>query len=472
MNILLVSAEALPYSKSGGLADFIFSYAKALVKNGEKASVITPLYKSIRDKHPEVMNGFYDQFDFKMNWRTQGCGVFHTVVSGVDFYFTAMDRFDRDNMYGYGDDNERFACFMMAVNTFITRHNVYDVVHCNDWQTAVLPLLLTYNPRGIKTVLTIHNPAFQGWATRDNLSEYFNLDLGYFDTGYVKMGDSFNYLKTGIMSADKINTVSKTHARELISDHQGFGGIGAILDWCRHYDFSGIVNGLDVDIWDPRTDKELVANYDEKTYKSEKEKNKRALLKKLGIAEDVNVPLFSAITRLSSQKGVDRIMQIFPHLEEKNARLVVIGTGEMEDAFLQESLRYPRVYFVKRYDENLAHLLYAASDFFLMPSYFEPCGTSQLISMRYGTLPLVSDAGGLNDTVKDINSGYGATGYVFNNQDYFGCVNKFYYACDMYWRKQLDPFILNGMQGDYSWSKSAMEYLNLYRSIDWKGRKQ
>jgi starch synthase len=165
MNILLVASEALPYCKSGGLGDFIWSYSKALVQKGEKASVIIPLYKVIREKHPEVLKELYDNFDFRMSWRTQGCGVFHVVNEGVDFYFTAMDEeFNRDGMYGYGDDNERFASFMMAVNTFVTRHNHFDVVHSNDWQTAVLPLLLTYNPRKIKTVLTIHNPAYQGWA--------------------------------------------------------------------------------------------------------------------------------------------------------------------------------------------------------------------------------------------------------------------------------------------------------------------
>ena len=179
-------------------------------------------------------------------------------------------------------------------------------------------------------------------------------------------------------------------------------------------------------------------------------------------------PLFSAITRLSAQKGVERIMDIFPHLEEKNARLIVIGTGEMEEQFLYKSLPFKNVYFVKRYDEELAHLLYAASDFFLMPSYFEPCGTSQLISMRYGTLPIVSDVGGLNDTVRDVSLGEGANGFTFYNTDYFGCVNAYYRACDLYWAKKMQPLIDVGMHGDYSWAKSAKEYLALYRSIDWK----
>ena len=167
----------------------------------------------------------------------------------------------------------------MAVNTFLTRHNEYDVVHCNDWQTAVLPLLLSYNPRSIKTVLTIHNPAYQGWATRQNLYDYFNFSTGYYDSGYVRLGDSFNYLKTGIMSADKINTVSKTHAQELINDHTGFGGIGAIIDWCRHYDFSGIVNGLDTELWDPRTDKLLARHYSIEDYRALLESMRTSLVR-------------------------------------------------------------------------------------------------------------------------------------------------------------------------------------------------
>jgi starch synthase len=468
MNILLVSSEALPYCKSGGLADFIWSYSKALVQEGQKCSVILPLYNVIKWKHPEVLKELYDQFDFKMSWRTQGCGVFHIQNAGVDFYFCAMDRFERDNLYGYGDDNERFACFMMAVNTFVTRHNNFDVVHCNDWQTAVLPLLLSYNPRGIKTVLTIHNPAYQGWANRDDLSLYFNLHTGYFDTGFARLGNSFNFLKTGIMAADKINTVSRTHANELINDHQGFGGIGAIIDWCRHFDFSGIVNGLDTDVWNPATDKLLAKNYTVDDYEEGKKANKAQILKTLGMSDQFHGPIFAAITRLSSQKGVERIMDLFPHLYQYDARLIVIGTGEMENAFLERSLHYPEVYFVKRYDENLAHLLYAASDFFLMPSYFEPCGTSQMIAMRYGSIPIVSNVGGLNDTVKDAYQGQDGTGFVFNNGDYFGCVNAFYAANDFYARKATAKLIHNGMTGDYSWAKSAKEYLALYNSISWK----
>jgi len=468
MNILLVTSEALPYAKSGGLADFIYSYSKALVKEGEKASVIMPLYNIVKQKNPEVTQQLFDQFEFKMNWRTQGCGVFHVVNHGVDFYFTAMDRFERDNLYGYGDDNERFACFMMAVNTFITRHNDFDVVHCNDWETAVLPLLLNYNSKSIKTVLTIHNPAYQGWAKREDLSLYFNLHTGYYDTGYARLGDSFNYLKTGIMSADKVNTVSKTHANELINDHNGFGGIGAIIDWCRHFDFSGIVNGLDTEVWNPQTDKNLAKNYGIEDYQEGKRANREAILKKLGMKDDFKGPLFSAITRLSGQKGVERIMDTFANLHAADARLIVIGTGEMEDQFLYKSLPYPEVYFIKRYDESLAHLLYAASDYFLMPSYFEPCGTSQLISMRYGTVPIVSNVGGLNDTVKDLSRGPEATGFVFNNSDYYGFINCFRAAEDYFHNPNFHVLIENGMKGDYSWSKSAKEYLALYNSISWK----
>lgn len=468
MKILLVTPESLPFAKSGGLGDFIYSYGKALAKLGEDVSVIMPLYLPMRTKFPEIMEGFYDQFDFKMSWRTQGCGVFLLKKDGINFYFLAMDRFDRDQMYGYGDDNERFACFVMAVNTFITRHNDFDVVHSNDWQAAVLPLLLTFNPKPIKTVLTIHNPAYQGWAKREDLSTYFNLSLGYYDSGFVRLGDSFNFLKTGIMSADKINTVSKTHAEELLRDHTGFGGMGAIIDWCRHNDFSGIVNGLDIDIWNPSTDRLLAENYDLATVKEGKKANKRAIFRKLGMDENFDGPLFSAITRLSAQKGVERLMSIMPHLEEKNAKMIVIGTGEMENEFLAKSLQYKNVYFVKRYDENLAHLLYAASDFFLMPSYFEPCGTSQMISMRYGTLPIVSNVGGLNDTVFDISKGDKANGFTFYNTDYYGCVNAYNRACDAYWEHRLDRMQKVGMEGDYSWAKSAKEYLALYQSISWK----
>ncbi len=468
MNILLVTSEALPYAKSGGLADFIFSYAKALVKKGHKASVIMPLYKSIRFGHSEVMEDLYDTFDFKMNWRTQGCGLFHSKVSGVDYYFTAMDRFDREGLYGYGDDNERFACFMMAVNTFITRHNDFDVVHCNDWQTAVLPLLLKYNPRPIKTILTIHNPAYQGWAKREETSLFFNLHTDYYDSGFVRLGDSFNFLKTGIMSADKITTVSKTHRDELLRDHDGFGKIGAIIDWCRHNDFVGIVNGLDVDIWNPKTDKQLAKNYSVDDYKEGKKINRDAILDSLGMNKNFTGPLVGVVTRLSFQKGVDRIIQAMREIYKSDGRMIIIGTGEMEEQIQSEAFAHPEVYYVRRYDENLAHLLYAASDYFLMPSYFEPCGTSQLISMRYGTVPIVSNVGGLNDTVKDASRGMEASGFVFNNADPNGFINCFIGATQYFYNPGLDTLIKNGMVGDYSWAKSADEYLDLYNSIYWK----
>lgn len=469
MKILLVTGEALPFCKSGGLADFIFSFGKALVKENQQVSVILPFYQTIREKHPEIMRGYYDSFDFYMNWRQQGCGVFKHTVNGVDYYFLAMDEwFNRPNLYGYDDDIARFAAFMMAVNTFITRHNVFDVVHCNDWQTAVLPLLLRYNPNPIKTVLTIHNPAYQGYARREDLSKYFNLHTDYFDSGLVRMGDCFNFLKTGIMTADKISTVSRTHCQELLHDHESFGGIGAIIDWCRHNDFVGIVNGLDTDLWNPQTDKYLYQNYSVDNYVEGKKANKVALLNSLGMSCDFKGPLYSAITRLSSQKGVERLIQCMPQLKAADARLIVIGTGEMEDNFLYNSLQYPEVYFIKRYDENLAHILYAASDYFLMPSYFEPCGTSQLISMRYGTVPIVSNVGGLNDTVKDLSRGEEATGFVFNNKDYFGFINCFYASASYFYNPGLKREIINGMNGDYGWHLSAKEYLNLYNSITWK----
>lgn len=468
MNILLVASEALPYIKSGGLADFIWSYAKALVKEGEEVSVIMPLYKSMSEKFPTIRRQPFEVFDFYMANHNQGCGIFVEKREGVTFYFTAMDEyFNRDNLYGYNDDNFRYAAFMMAVNTFITRHNHFDVVHCNDWQTAVLPLLLTFNPRKIKTVLTIHNPAFQGWASRGDVSYFFNLHTGYYDSGYVRLGDSFNFLKTGIMASDKINTVSITHARELMEDHNGFGGLGAIIDWCRHNDFSGIVNGLDIDIWNPLTDPHIGENYDFHTVRQAKRVNRDAILHLLGMDTYFEGPLYSFITRLSGQKGVDRVLSILPLLKEYDARLIVIGTGDMEDEFLAKSLSYPEVYFLKRYDENMAHLLYAASDYFLMPSYFEPCGTSQMISMRYGTLPIVSNVGGLNDTVKDLSVGDRATGFVFNNNFYDGFYNCFKASASFFYQHK-ETFYkvqLNGMREDFSWKKSAKNYLDLYNSI-------
>ncbi len=464
MKILLATSEALPFAKSGGLGDFIYSYSKTLAKKGHDVSVVMPLYKVIRDKHPEVMNDHYDTFDFNMGGRMQGCGCFRQKVEGVNFYFLAMDRFDRDELYGYGDDDERFACFQMGVNTFVTRHNEYDVVHCNDWQTGVIPLLLKYNPRPIKTIITIHNPAFQGWTAREHVGNWFNLDSFWYDNGTVRMGDCFNYLKTGIMTADRITTVSKTHRNELMNDSLGFGGIGNVIRM-RENDFVGIVNGLDTDIWDPTTDPHLAKNYSIYDYKIGKRINRDAILEILGMDNSFRGPLFSAITRLSGQKGVDRIISAMDEMKRCDGRLIVIGTGDMENEVLMNALNHPEVYLVRRYDENLAHLLYAASDYFLMPSYFEPCGTSQMISMRYGTVPIVSNVGGLADTVIDLGAGNNGTGFVFNNSDPSAFMNCLISASQHYYQPGIDHLIRNGMKGDYGWNRNADEFVNLYNSI-------
>lgn len=470
MNILLVTGESLPYCKSGGLGDFIWSYSKALAKLGEHVSVILPLYDLVIAKHPEAEKEVYDRFDFHMSERTKWATITKTENEGVDFYFVRMDEFKTMALYGYPNDNERFASFTMAVNTFLTRHNDYDVVHCNDWQTAVLPLLLRYNPKTIKTVLTIHNPAYQGWGLRGDLSYFFNLDLDYYDSGFAKLGDSFNFLKTGIMAADKVNTVSPTQARELVSDHEAFGGIGAILDWCRHNGFSGIVNGLDTEVWNPKTDPVLPENYGSDNAEEAKKKARRAILAYLDMDLDFKGPLYGVITRLSAQKGIDRIIRAMDGLHAADGRMIIIGTGELESEVMGACWRHPEVYLVNKYDENLAHLLYAASDYFLMPSYFEPCGTGQLISMRYGTLPIVSNVGGLADTVKDLGSGEEATGFVFNGSLPDAIYNTVLAANDLFYnnRKRFAELQKKGMSGEYGWAKSAKEYLSLYDSISWK----
>ena len=284
------------------------------------------------------------------------------------------------------------------------------------------------------------------------------------------MGDSFNFLKTGILASDKVNTVSITHANELMNDHYGFGGIGNILDTCKHNDFSGIVNGLDTEIWNPKIDKKIGENYDMDSVVEGKKLNRDAILHLLDMNTYFNGPLFSVVTRLSNQKGVDRIISVLPLLKKYDARMIVIGTGELEEQFLYESLKYPEVYFVRRYDENLAHLLYAGSDYFLMPSYFEPCGTSQMISMRYGTLPIVSNVGGLNDTVHDLGEGANADGFKFNNSDPNGFYSCFESACNFFYnsKERFAAVQRNGMLGEYGWGNSAKKYLALYRSIIWK----
>lgn len=468
MNILFVSGESNPFAKTGGLADVCFSLAKEMVRGGEKVTVCIPYYQHLKNSRLTLKE--VASFEVKMNWRTHSVTVYETSASGVRFFFVACDTyFDRPNMYSYDDDVERFALFDMAVIELLRRRRFsFDVVHVHDWQAGMVPLLLRRAGLKAKTVLTIHNPAFQGNFSPDYLTDYLNLPRSLYDDGTVRFNDYCSFLKTGLVTADAVTTVSVTHAEELRADKCSFNGLGNIIELIGPR-FLGITNGIDADEFNPATDALIERNYDLYSYREGKAANLLALEKEFAYKRVPKGPVYGVVTRLTSQKGIESIVEIAPALVTYDMQLIVVGSGEreLENQIAKLTERYPdHVKFFLGYSNPLAHMVYAASDFFLMPSRFEPCGTGQLIAMRYGALPIVTKVGGLNDTVV----GYAddplrATGFSYGLGDDKGLIDIIKQTHELYRSDALKPLIANAMNYDSSWNGSVRRYLDLYRSL-------
>lgn len=472
MRIVLAASEAVPFSKTGGLGDVVSGLSLALKKKGHKVSVFLPFYlKTKRNVLDDYK--FVDSFQIPQGNQMIGANILKDTKQGVDYYFVECGTyFERDGFYGYQDDEKRFSFFCQAVRKAILRLDLRpQIIHVNDWQTAILPLLCADAGMKFKSLLTIHNPLFQGYFNPYNLGEYLNLQEYYYSSGLLKFNNQVSLLKGGICTCDAITTVSITHARELLSDFNAFNGLGYILN-NRQSDMFGIVNGIDYTFFSPKSDKSINANYDINTYKDGKYLNKKAVLEAFGFkTDDIDKPLFAVISRLTSQKGVHRILRNLENIASKDARLIVLGQGDydIESQLKQMQEKYPdniRVYL--GYNEGLSHLIYAGSDFFLMPSMFEPCGLGQIIAMHYGSLPIVSKVGGLNDTVVSYyDNKEKSTGFSFASWD----ENCFDYsiglAIDMYYSKnpELDVMIKNAMKANFSWSKQANEYIKLYKYL-------
>lgn len=468
MNILFVSGESNPFAKTGGLADVTFSLAKEMVQKGERVSIVIPFYQHLKNSKLKFKE--LPAFSVQMNWRRHQVQIMTTEVSGLVFYFVACDTyFDRPKMYSYDDDVERFALFDMAVAALIQKmHPAVDLVHVHDWQAAMVPLLLKEAGLSVKTVLTIHNPAFQGNFSPDYLTDYLNLPRALYEDGTVRFHDYCSFLKTGIVTADAVTTVSKTHAAELCRDKESFNGLGNIIA-LRGERFIGITNGIDTEEFNPTTDNLLETNYDYDSYATGKQKNLEALEREFSYHRLPKGPVFGVVTRLTAQKGINAILAAIPALVTYDMRLFIVGEGERDlenDLERSAEIFADHVKFFKGFSNPLAHMVYAASDFFLMPSLFEPCGTGQLIAMRYGTLPIVSRVGGLNDTVVDYrNDPSRATGFTFDKDDDKGLLDSCRAANELWKAGQLGPLIENAMNYDSSWAASVDNYLDLYRSL-------
>ena len=474
MKILYAASEAAPFVKTGGLGDVAGSLPAALKGKGADVRVILPLYKCIDKKYKEMMH-YITNIYVDIGWRRQYCGVFSMEYKGVTHYFVDNEYyFAGDKPYDFIHlDCEKFIFFSKAVLSLLPTLDFRpDVINCNDWQTAPIPVFLdTFydNPfyRGIKTVMTIHNLKFQGRWDLEKIKDAMAIGDYYFTSDKLEYYKDANLLKGGLVYANKISTVSETYAREIMSPEYGEGLDGLLR--ARSGDTVGILNGISED-WNPETDEFIFKKYSKKTV-SDKKINKTELQKELGLEVNDGKFMIGIVSRLTDQKGFDLIANVMERLLGGGCQIVVLGTGDegYENMFRYFADKYPDRMSANIYFSNeLSHKIYAACDAFLMPSRFEPCGLSQIISMRYGTLPIVRETGGLRDTVAAYNEYTGeGTGFSFgayNSEDMYHVIN---YAMRSFYdnKKAWDKLVDNAMSADFSWTVSAEKYLDMYRSI-------
>lgn len=470
MKVLICASEGAPFAKTGGLADVIGALPKALKQKGVDARVIMPYYKKIKEKQIAYYKGYaYVRVGSRMEY----VGIFHAIHEGIDFYFVDNDRyFYRDTFYGFGDDGERFAFFDFAVLEALRVIDFFpDILHCNDWQTGLIPYIKKanyysyYEYNRIKTVYSIHNIQYQGIFPMDMMQILF---MPYGNS--LEFEGCINFMKTAIMESDAITTVSPTYKDEVLTDFYGYK-LNNILG-LRYYDFHGIINGIDVLKYDPLTDKHIYTNYDITTVDKGKKDNKKKLLKEFGLDSTQDVPVFGLVSRLVDQKGVDLLMPIIDEvIQHSNAKFILMGSGDKmyEDFFRNTEAKYPdRFKCFIGYSDPIAQKIYAGTDIFLMPSKFEPCGLGQMIAMRYGTLPLVRETGGLKDTVLPYNQyDKTGTGFTFTNFNAYELKEVMFLAIDAYNNKKDDwkKLVHQAMEKDYSWEASALVYINLFKKL-------
>lgn len=475
MNILYVTSEAVPFCKTGGLADVAGSLPPSLAANGDRVSVILPLYETVKDKWGEKLH-FERWTNVRLAWREVYCGLFSFEYEGVTWYFVDNESyFRRSDLYGYYDDGERFAFFSRAVTELLrSLPEKPDVVHCNDWQSALVPVYIRDEAvrddfyRSIRTVITVHNIEYQGRYGRETVEDLFGLDRGWFDGGTIEFGGDVNLLKGGIVTADAVTAVSPTYARELKCAYfaHGLENVMRMSEGKLH----GVLNGIDMKRYDPAHDESLAAPYsaDDLTGKRQ---DKAALQKLLGLREAPGTPILAMVTRLVSHKGLDLVCETLDTIMEKDVQFVVLGKGDAkyETFFEYAKQRYGgRMAVHLGYSEQLAMQIYAGADLFLMPSKSEPCGLSQMIAMRYGTVPIVRETGGLKDTVHAYEAWNGAgNGFSFADYNAGDMCHVVCQAIDLYHNNR-DVYALlqkRGMTADFSWKRSAQAYRDIYSSI-------
>lgn len=475
MKIAIAASEAAPFSKTGGLGDVMQALPEALSQlPGNTVYLFLPYYSRVK-YNPEVECEFITSFAINLVWRKSHVGLFRLKSrrKKLQVYFIDNEQyFNRDGTYGYEDDGERFAYFSKAVLSCMNYLGYQpDVLQCNDWQTALIPVLLRSEFRSCfpdtKSVFTIHNIEYQGWADLNFNADVLGLHSRWMDT--LRYGNAINFMKSAIIAADAVSTVSETYAGELQYPYFSHG-MSDVLK-LRSEDFYGITNGIDTTVFDPAASKHLPAHYTAATLAEGKAKNKAALQKELGLEVRADVPLFAIVSRLAGHKGIDILTYICDNFMSKDAQLAIVGTGEAqyEHGLTALAKKYPGKMVVRlAFDPALADRVYAGADAYLMPSKSEPCGLSQLIAMHYGTIPVVHATGGLNDTVKQYDAQTGAgNGFVFhryNGEDFMDAVER---AMALYARDRAawNALAAADMALDVSWNAPAKKYMEMFRTV-------
>ena len=475
MQLFFAASEVAPFIKTGGLADVAGSLPNALAKLGHDVRVILPLYSAIPAQWRRQMT-FLKSFHFPLSWRNAYCGLFSLEYQGLTYYFIDNEYyFQREGLYGQFDDGERFAYFSRAVVEVPVQLGWSpDIIHCNDWQTGLVPVYLLEarhrEPllKHTKSVFTIHNIEYQGRFDRNILGDVLGLDESYFREDMLSYYGDVNLVKGAIYAADYITTVSPTYAKELQYAFYAHGLEGVIAD--NYHKFTGILNGIDMAHNDPATDKFLPAPYSAHDL-SGKAACKAALQEKLGLNVDPDVPIIACISRLVAHKGYELVTAAFPKIMEHYVQFVVLGTGDwgIESFFRMAAQEYPgRVSANLMYSAELASQIYAGADLLLMPSIAEPCGLSQMIAMRYGTVPIVRLTGGLKDSVPAYNPTTGTgLGFTFGSitpGDLLGAIDR---GLEVYEKDRPNwiGLMTRGMTTDFSWDQSATAYEKVYNQV-------
>jgi len=472
MKVLYVTSEALPFMASGGLGDVAGSLPQALRKRLIGCRVVMPLYDTIKQELKDKMT-FITNISVPVAWRRQYCGIFQAKHEGVIYYLIDNQYyFKRDTIYGHYDDAERFTFFSRAALEILPVIDFKpDIIHCNDWQTALTPVFYStfYSKdpwyQGIKTVFTIHNIQYQGTYGMELVNDVIGLDPK--DTSIVEYDGDVNFMKGAIECANKVTTVSPSYANEILDPWYSHG-LDTILKE-RQWKLQGILNGIDVKNYDPETDPNIAVNYTVKNVKEGKAECKKQLQENLGLPQKADTPVIGIVTRLVSHKGLDLIKGILDELlSTTDVQIALLGSGDWqyENFFREMADKYPekvgiRIGFVP----SLARKIYAGADLFLMPSKSEPCGLSQMVALRYGTVPIIRETGGLRDSITDSGDGKG-NGFTFktyNAHDMLGAIRR---GLDAYWNKEYWATLTErAIECDFSWGRSANEYIKMYKQV-------